>query len=62
MNKEQRLNSAQKASYDRDRDRENHRKDMLQPFLPNGKPNTEFIRAYPERSDNFTDDELKEYG
>ena len=51
-----------KASYDRDRDREDYKKDMLQPFLPDGTPNTEFIRAYPERKANFTDDELKEYG
>lgn len=61
MSLEKRQNSPAKASYDRDRDRENHRKDMLQPWLPNGKPNTEFIRAYPERSDNFTEEELKEY-
>lgn len=53
---------ASKAEYSRERDRETYKKDMLQPFLPNGKPNTEFIRAYPERSDNFTEDELKEYG
>lgn len=62
MGEEQRLAGAQKAGYDRDRDREEHKKDMLQPFLPNGKPNTEFIRSYPERSDNFTPEELAEYG
>lgn len=57
---EQRLSTAQKANYDRERDREDHRKDMLQPWLPNGKPNVDFIRAYPERKDNFTEEELKE--
>lgn len=49
-----------KAGYDRDRDREDYKKDMLQPWLPNGKINVEFARAYPDRLDNYTAEELKE--
>jgi len=61
IKQESRGASASKASYDRERDREAHEKDLLQPFLPNGKPNTEFIRAYPD-SENFTKEQLEEYG
>jgi len=60
LNSAKRIDSVSKASYERDRDREDHRRDMLQPWLPNGKPNPEFIREYPERNDNFTEEELKE--
>lgn len=39
--------------YSHDRQRENHRRDLLQPYT-NGKPNPEFIEQYPK--------EAKEYG
>lgn len=49
------------AEYNRERDRETHRKDMLQPNLPNGKPSPEFIKAYPSESKNyFTTKQIKE--
>ena len=60
LSEQQRLPGAEKAKYDRDREREDYRKDMLQPWLPNGKINVEFARAYPERIDNYTEEELKE--
>lgn len=31
----------------------NHRKDIIQPYLANGKPNPEFIDAYPTESENY---------
>ena len=53
--------NAQKATYDRDRDREDHRKDMLQPWLPNGKINVDFARAYPDKAkDYYNNEELSE--
>jgi hypothetical protein len=39
--------------YSHDRQRENHRRDLLQPYV-NGHPNPEFIEQYPK--------EAKEYG
>lgn len=51
------------AQYSRDRDREAHEVDMLQPWDAKGKPNTEFIRHYPEESkDMFTQEELEQNG
>lgn len=35
-------------SYDHDRQRENHRRDILQPYTREGKPNPEFIEQYPD--------------
>lgn len=49
------------AEYSRERDREDHRKDMLQPRDAKGLPSREFIQAYPNESKNFfTDKEIKE--
>lgn len=39
--------------YDHDRQRENHRRDLIQPWV-NGKLNPEFVEQYPE--------EAKQYG
>lgn len=36
--------------YQHDRQRENHRADIVQPYK-NGKPNEEFILLYPEQSE-----------
>lgn len=48
------------ASYHREREREDNRRDILQPRLNNNKPNPEFIREYPEQSKKiFTKEELK---
>lgn len=62
LNSAKRIDSVSKASYERDRDREDHRRDMLQPWV-GGKPNQEYIREYPEYAEgNFTKEELEEYG
>lgn len=62
INNSTRSASGQSAQWLRDRDREDHQKDMLQPWV-NNKPNTEFIRNYPEQAqDMYTEKELKEYG
>lgn len=38
--------------YSHDRQRENHRRDLLQPYK-NGKPNPDFIEQYPEESKQY---------
>lgn len=51
------------AQYARDRDRDSHEADLLQPWDAKGNPSREFIRNYPdEAKDNFTEAELKEFG
>lgn len=51
------------AQYSRDRDREAHEVDLLQPWDAKGNPNTEFIRHYPEEAkDNFSQEELEQFG
>lgn len=40
--------------YNIDRQREDYRRETLQPYNPDGTPNEQFIAAYPEHS--------KEYG
>lgn len=58
--KDQRIANAGSAQYSRDRDREDHLRDMIQPWV-NGKPNPEFIREYPEYAkDNFTKEEIEQ--
>lgn len=41
--------SSAEASYDRQRDLEDHNGDMIQPYA-GGEPNKEFMHLYPERS------------
>lgn len=48
---------------DHDRQRADHKADLLRPYLPNGDPNPEFIEQYPEESKTTykfipTDEEL----
>jgi len=51
------------AQYSRDRDREDHARDMIQPWRSNGKPNRDFIREYPEEAKSmFSEKELNENG
>jgi hypothetical protein len=51
------------AQYERDRDREEHAADMIQPWDRNGKPNREFINKYPEQSkEMFSEKELHDNG
>lgn len=57
-----RVPSASGAQWHRDRDREDNLRDLIQPWS-NGKPNTEFIRNYPEQAkDYFTQEQLETYG
>lgn len=48
--------------YKRDRQREDHRKDILQPW-DGFKPNRDFIREYPDKAQQyFSKQELNRYG
>lgn len=48
------------ASYNRQRDLEDHTDYMVQPYA-GGKPNAEFIRLYPERANQlFTYEQMKD--
>lgn len=58
-----RLHHAGAAQYSRDRDREAHAVDLLQPWDARGNPSTEFIRHYPdEANDIFSKEELEQHG
>lgn len=35
---------------DHDRQRQDHKADLVRPYLPDGEPNPEFISLYPEES------------
>lgn len=35
---------------DHDRQRQDHKRDLIRPYNPDGTPNEEFILAYPEES------------
>lgn len=50
--------SAQFArKYERDRQREDYRKDIIQPFDP------EFVKAYPDKArEYYNDDAMRKYG
>lgn len=53
------VSSPHAKEYDRERQREKHAADIVQPWV-NGEPNRDFIRAYPDRvSEYFTNDDLK---
>ena len=57
-----RQNTTGNARYERERDLEDNRKDVLQPHL-GGKPSREFIAAYrKEAEDYFSPQELERYG
>lgn len=57
-----RQSSPSVASFQRNTDRQTHEKDMVQPWA-NGKPNRDFIRAYPDKAkDYFNQKELETYG
>lgn len=54
--------TANSAAWLRDRDREDHREDMIQPKDPKtGKINPEFVRSYPEQSaEMFTQEDMQQ--
>lgn len=57
-----RLANTGAATWHRQRDYEDHREDLIQPYDNNGKPNGEFIRSYPEESaEIFTDEQIERY-
>lgn len=50
--------NSQHGEYSKDRQREDHAQEIIQPFL-HGQPNPEFAAAYPDRaSDYFSSDQL----
>ena len=50
--------SSGQASFNRQRDLEDHAQDMVQPFV-GGRANSDFIRLYPDSAKNlFTKDEI----
>jgi hypothetical protein len=54
--------SSGEASYNRQRDLEDHLADIAQPYV-GGKPNPDFIRIYPDKARAmFSADELRKYG
>lgn len=49
------------ADYMRSRDFEDHQADIAQPYSKDGKPNSDFIKLYPERAKSmFSDKEIRE--
>lgn len=55
--------SSGQASYNRQRDLEDHEADIQQPWGADGKPNSAFIRLYPEKArTHFSDEEMRKYG
>ena len=51
--------SAQHAQYKRDRDREHHEEDVIQPWK-DGKPNAEFLEQYEEYAkETFTPEQIE---
>ena len=53
-----RSKSAGSAQYDRDRDRESHLGDTVQPWI-NGKPNKDFAYLYPDKIDDYYSEQEK---
>jgi len=50
--------NTQHGEYTKDRGREDHAQDIIQPF-EGGQPNPEFAKAYPDRAaDYFSSDQL----
>lgn len=46
--------------FDRERQRKNFRKDLIQGMV-NGKPNADFLRAYPDKAhERFTPEEIRD--
>lgn len=45
--------NGQYKGWDHDRQRENHRLDLLQPYTSDGKPSQEFIDNYPEEARTY---------
>jgi hypothetical protein len=63
INAVKRLHHPGSAQYKRDRDRDAHELDLLQPWDAKGNPSKEFITHYPdEANDIFSQEELEQYG
>lgn len=51
------------ASYNRQRDFEDHQADIAQPYTKDGKPSRDFISLYPEQAKKmFNEKDLRQYG
>lgn len=54
--------SVNAVQYGRDRDREDHARDLIQPRDRNGYPSAEFIKEYPEEAKKlFSEEELEKF-
>lgn len=63
INQDSRKASAYSAQWHRDRDYEDHRRDVIQPKDAKGNINPEFIREYPEESKEiFTKEQIEKFG
>ena len=63
LDKQQRMAGTHAAEYSRQRQWEDYAREIIQPYTREGKPNTEFIRQYPEEAEEeFTKEELEQYG
>lgn len=48
------------SEFDRDRQRKNYRKDLIQGMV-NGKPNPDFLKAYPDKAKSrYSDTEIRD--
>ncbi len=60
LNKQQTPTSMTRGDYRKDRQREDHRKSMIQPYK-GADPNPEFAVAYPERAkEYYNDDQMRQ--
>lgn len=53
LSKMQKTQQATYKAWDHDKQRFDHKADILQPRLSNGQPNPEFIQVYPEESQAY---------
>lgn len=54
--------SVNSVQHNRDRDREDHARDLIQPRDANGYPSAEFIKEYPEEAKKlFSEEELEKF-
>jgi len=59
---ESRQAGAHQASEIRTSDRDAHQRDIIQPYKPDGTPNSEFISEYPDQAkDYFSQEQLEKY-
>ena len=66
MNKLSNSQNSTFKSHDQNRQRKDYSKEIIQPYNRDGKPNQDFIQAYPEESKSYgflpSDEQLRENG